>query len=59
MEKQMNINLTVVEIEGLIKVLGSLPTSSNVWPIVVKISQQYLAQKPKDETITVGEASPN
>lgn len=44
----MTLNLTIKEIEGLIQVLGQLPTSSNVWPIVAKISQQYVAQKSKD-----------
>lgn len=49
MENNMTLQLNTMEVEGLIKVLGQLPTSSNVWPIVVKISQQYLAQKPKEE----------
>lgn len=47
--QEMTLRLNDVEIDAIIKVLGNLPTSSNAWPLVAKISQQYVAQKPSKE----------
>ena len=46
----MNIELDANEIVDIIKVLGSLPTESNAWPLRAKIIAQFEAQKPADET---------
>ena len=45
----MNIELDANEVVDIIKVLGSLPTESNAWPLRAKIIAQYEAQKPVDE----------
>ena len=46
----MNIELDANEVVDIIKVLGSLPTESNAWPLRAKIIAQFEAQKPADET---------
>jgi hypothetical protein len=47
----MNIKLvlTTEEVNGILQTLGSLPTSSGAWPLVVKIKQQATEQLPKEE----------
>jgi len=47
----MNITLvlTTEEVNGILQTLGSLPTSSGAWPLVVKIKQQAEEQLPKEE----------
>jgi hypothetical protein len=47
----MNITLTLTteEVNGILQTLGSLPTSSGAWPLVVKIKQQAEEQLPKEE----------
>ena len=44
----MNINLalTVEEVNAVLQTLGNLPTSSGAWPLVVKIKEQAEAQLP-------------
>jgi len=37
---QINLNLTVDEVNAILQVLGQLPTSSNAYPLMVKIKQQ-------------------
>jgi hypothetical protein len=46
----MNITLvlTTEEVNGILQTLGSLPTSSGAWPLVVKIKQQCAEQLPKE-----------
>lgn len=46
--QEITLKLNDLEVDAIIKVLGNLPTSSNAWPLVAKISQQFLAQKPRD-----------
>jgi hypothetical protein len=47
----MNINLTlsIEEVNGILKTLGQLPTSSGAWPLVVKIKEQAESQVPKEK----------
>jgi hypothetical protein len=45
----MNINLEVNEINFVLQTLGNLPSSSGVWPLIVKIKEQAEAQLPKEE----------
>lgn len=46
----MKFELSQQEAEGLINVLGQLPTNSGVFPILVNIVTQYKAQQeqPKE-----------
>lgn len=45
----MNLNLETAEVNFILQVLGQLPTSSNVYPLLKKIEGQALDQSPKDE----------
>lgn len=44
----INLELTVDEVNAILGTLGQLPTSSGAWPLVVKIKEQAEAQLPKD-----------
>ena len=45
----MKLELEVNEINFVLQTLGNLPSSSGVWPLIVKIKEQAEAQIPKDE----------
>ena len=47
----MTLELDVNEINFILQTLGQLPSSSGVWPLIVKIKEQAEAQvtKAKDE----------
>lgn len=46
----VNIILTVEEVNAVLNVLGQLPTSSGVYPLLLNIKQQAEAQlKPETE----------
>ena len=45
----MNIELDINEINFILQTLGNLPSSSGVWPLIVKIKEQAEAQLPKEE----------
>ena len=44
----MNLELDVNEINFILQTLGQLPSSSGVWPRIVKIKEQAEAQVPKE-----------
>jgi hypothetical protein len=44
----MKLELEVNEINFVLQTLGNLPSSSGVWPLIVKIKEQAEAQVPKD-----------
>jgi hypothetical protein len=44
----MNLNLDVNEINFVLQTLGNLPSSSGVWPLIVKIKEQAEAQLPQE-----------
>lgn len=44
----MKIELDVNEINFVLQTLGQLPSSSGVWPLIVKIKEQAEAQVPKE-----------
>ena len=46
---EITLRLSVEEVNGILATLGSLPTSSGAWPLVVKIKEQAESQKEKDE----------
>ena len=43
----MTLELDVNEINFVLQTLGQLPSSSGVWPLIVKIKEQAEAQVPK------------
>ena len=43
------LKLSVEEINGILSVLGDLPTKSNAWMLVMKIKEQADSQIPKPE----------
>ena len=44
----MNLELDINEINFVLQTLGNLPSSSGVWPLIVKIKEQAEAQVPKE-----------
>lgn len=46
----INIKLTVDEVNGILQALGQLPTSSGAWPLLLKIKTQAEEQLPKEDT---------
>jgi hypothetical protein len=47
---ELTLKLTVEEINGILQVMGDLPTKTGAFPLVMKIKQQADAQVPKPET---------
>lgn len=45
---ELDLKLTVEEINAVLQTLGNLPTSSGAWPLVVKIKEQAEGQLPKE-----------
>lgn len=46
---ELNLKLTVEEINAVLQTLGQLPTSSGAYPLLIKIKQQADAQLPQPE----------
>jgi hypothetical protein len=44
----MNLNLEVNEVQFILQTLGQLPSSSGVWPLIVKVKEQADAQLVKE-----------
>ena len=45
----MKFELDINEINFVLQTLGNLPSSSGVWPLIVKIKEQAESQLPKEE----------
>jgi hypothetical protein len=45
----INLNLDIKEVQGILEVLGNLPTSSGAYPLAMKIKEQAESQIPKEE----------
>ena len=45
----MELNLTLEEVNAVLQTLGNLPTSSGVFPLLMKIKQQAEAQIPEEQ----------
>ena len=45
----INLKLTVEEVNAILGVLGDLPTKSGAWPLVVKIQEQAKTQLPQEQ----------
>ena len=46
---EIELKLSVEEVNGILNVLGELPTKSGAFPLAVKIKSQADAQVPKEE----------
>jgi len=46
----VDLNLTVEEVNSLLHVLGELPTRMNAYPLLMKIKEQAEAQLPKEQS---------
>jgi len=44
----MKLELDVNEINFVLQTLGNLPSSSGVWPLILKIKEQAEAQVPQE-----------
>jgi hypothetical protein len=47
----MKLELDINEINFVLQTLGNLPSSSGVWPLILKIKEQAEAQVPKDAPV--------
>jgi hypothetical protein len=47
----MKLELDVNEINFVLQTLGNLPSSSGVWPLILKIKEQAEAQVPKEAPV--------
>ena len=45
----VELNLTVEEVNSILHVLGELPTRMNAYPLLMKIKEQAEAQLPKEQ----------
>jgi len=46
---EIQLKLTVEEVNAVLTVLGQLPTSSGAWPLLVKVKEQAEAQAKQSE----------
>ena len=46
---ELNLTLTVDEVNAILQVLGDLPTKTGAYPLVMKIKGQAEAQIPQEE----------
>ena len=49
----MTLDLNVNEINFILQTLGQLPSSSGVWPLIVKVKEQSEAQVPKPNEASI------
>jgi hypothetical protein len=47
---EITLKLSVEEVNGILQVLGDLPTKTGAFPLVMKIKEQADEQLPKPET---------
>lgn len=48
---ELNLKLTVEEVNAVLQTLGNLPTSSGAFPLLIKIKQQAEEQVPQEQTV--------
>jgi hypothetical protein len=53
----IKLELSVEEVNGILAVLGDLPSKTGAWPLIVKIKEQAEAQveQPQDEPAGITE----
>ena len=47
---ELNLTLNLDEVNAVLQTLGNLPSSSGVFPLLLKIKQQAETQLPQEET---------
>jgi hypothetical protein len=47
----IKLNLSIEEINGILAVLGDMPTKLGLWPLVVKIQEQAAPQITKEGAV--------
>jgi len=45
----IQLNLTIEEINAILQTLGQLPTNSGAYPLLVKVKEQAEAQVPNNQ----------
>lgn len=55
----IQLNLTVAEVNAVLQTLGQLPTNSGAYPLLVKIKTQAESQIPEDQRVSSGENTSN
>ena len=45
---ELNLTLTVEEVNAILQVLGDLPTKTGVYPLAIKIKEQAESQKEQN-----------
>ena len=50
---EINLKLSVEEINSILHVLGDLPSKTGAWPLIVKIKQQAEEQMPEKKDAEV------
>ena len=55
---EITLKLDLQEVNGLLTIMGKLPTETNIWPLAAKIRAQAEQQLPKQEQEDAGEGSP-
>lgn len=55
---ELNLTLNVNEVNAIMQVLGQLPTSSNAYPLLMKIKGQAESQLPAPEEAPAQEEAP-
>jgi hypothetical protein len=53
-ELELELTLTIEEVNAILGVLGDLPTKVGAWPLVAKIKTQAEEQLPKPEEAVGG-----
>jgi hypothetical protein len=48
----IKLELSVEEVNGILGVLGDLPSKTGAWPLIVKIKEQAEAQVEQPEEVT-------
>jgi hypothetical protein len=48
--QEIELKVTLEEANGILQVIGNLPTSSNAWPLLQKLNAQIQAQVPQPAT---------
>lgn len=51
----IQLNLTVAEVNAVLQTLGQLPTNSGAYPLLVKIKTQAESQIPEDQRVPAEE----
>ena len=52
---EINLKLDLQEVNGLLNIIGQLPTSTNIWPLAAKIRAQAEQQMPQQPAVESAE----